>query len=435
MTAAMWLMLWSTTAAVPVGTELRYVGTFQREDGAADKTFTLVVTATGGEQLDYLLEERGGLGWDWPRRYGRLALETPNPQLPRLLYLLNDSPTTVAIRSPLFTDLDQLRPDSSWRTGDIDYVCRELRPIEGREVAVVEANLPRSRRQELEIDPRQGWIVSLKERLFLGRGEAFVLTMRLESQSVLPVEGLARTTRLTSALMDLQARLVTADSLRPVMWTPEHLKLAEDALRDLKGPDDCEWSRFVAVIERDLAAQSRKLAGVEGLAKKYLGQTVESGDWTRVDGTKLTASERAGKTLVLHFWDYNGEHLAEPYGQVGYLDFLHQRRTKLGALVVGIAVDERFRQPTGEGRAALRGVKKLQEFMNVSFPIVTDDGALLTRFGDPRALGAELPLWVVVGHDGKVVAYHVGFYDLQPDEGLKALDAAVVEALKAQKRK
>jgi hypothetical protein len=48
-------------------------------------------------------------------------------------------------------------------------------------------------------------------------------------------------------------------------------------------------------------------------------------------------------------------------------------------------------------------------------------------------LGAELPLWVVIGHDGKIVHYKVGYYAIKPDEGLRELDTAVVEALKREK--
>ncbi|MDP1798683.1 MAG: hypothetical protein Q8K78_14410, partial [Planctomycetaceae bacterium] len=116
---------------------------------------------------------------------------------------------------------------------------------------------------------------------------------------------------------------------------------------------------------------------------------------------------------------------------VGYLDFLHNRRAKLGAKIVGVAVDARL-ATAGESNAAVRSVKKLQEFMNLSFPIAADDGKFLATLGDPRALGSGLPLWVVIGHDSVITHYHVGTYDIQPDEGLKQLDAAVVAALKKQ---
>ncbi len=41
-----------------------------------------------------------------------------------------------------------------------------------------------------------------------------------------------------------------------------------------------------------------------------------------------------------------------------------------------------------------------------------------------------LPLWVVIGKDGKVVHYRTGLYQVDVNRGLKELDAVVAEALK-----
>ena len=78
-------------------------------------------------------------------------------------------------------------------------------------------------------------------------------------------------------------------------------------------------------------------------------------------------------------------------------------------------------------------MKKLMEFMNLGYDVAVDDGTLLGQYGDPRTLGSPLPLWVVIGHDGKVAHYHIGFYDITPNEGLKLLDEAVIVALRKQR--
>ena len=50
-------------------------------------------------------------------------------------------------------------------------------------------------------------------------------------------------------------------------------------------------------------------------------------------------------------------------------------------------------------------------------------GALLKQFGDPRLVGASLPLFVVIGPGLKrSLHYHVGHYDVHQDQGLKELD-------------
>ena len=70
--------------------------------------------------------------------------------------------------------------------------------------------------------------------------------------------------------------------------------------------------------------------------------------------------------------------------------------------------------------------------MNVGYEITTDTGELIKGLGDPRQFSAPLPLWVVIGRDGKVVHYRTGLYKVDVNRGLEELDAAVVKALKAR---
>jgi hypothetical protein len=137
---------------------------------------------------------------------------------------------------------------------------------------------------------------------------------------------------------------------------------------------------------------------------------------------------------VLHFWDYRDEPLKEPYGQVGYLDFMYHRRKPAGLQVYGIAVDGRLADEKTRG-AAERGVRKLKSFMNLSYPVLLDSGSLIKQFGDPRLLGASLPLFVVIGPDQKIIHYHVGHYEVHQDQGLKELDQVVLKALEMQEKK
>jgi hypothetical protein len=71
--------------------------------------------------------------------------------------------------------------------------------------------------------------------------------------------------------------------------------------------------------------------------------------------------------------------------------------------------------------------------MNLGYPIAADAGPLLRDFGDPRRLGRKLPLWVVIGADGKIAHYHAGLYNVKPDQGLSELDEAVVAQLRKQR--
>ena len=137
----------------------------------------------------------------------------------------------------------------------------------------------------------------------------------------------------------------------------------------------------------------------------------------------------ADKVVVLHFWDYDNEQLTMPYGQVGYLDHLSRQRSKDRVAVIGVAVDPRFGDAKTRA-AATRSARKLVEFMNLTYPVASDDGSLLKAIGDPRSIGARLPLWIVVGRDGIIREYKSGLYELKANEGLKELDAKVIELAK-----
>ncbi len=114
--------------------------------------------------------------------------------------------------------------------------------------------------------------------------------------------------------------------------------------------------------------------------------------------------------------------------------FTTSRARKLGVQVYGIAVDARFAERQS-APAALKSIHKLKSFMNLDYGIAVDDGKLLAKFGDPTKYGAKLPLWVVIGSDGKVAHFHSGFYKINPDEGLRELDDLLVKMIREQEGK
>ena len=277
--------------------------------------------------------------------------------------------------------------------------------------------------------------MSLDEKVIIGRGDEFRLKMELQSQKQLSDAEIAKNRQPLDSLIGIQSGLGRIGEQKVVELTVDQLKsIQKEMPRIQKEADETRWSRFVDAIGRDLQQQQKRLDGVAGLQKKLVGQEAPKWNLKLVDGTTFSSSDAKDKVVVLHFWQYRGEPLSEPYGQIGYLDFLNNKRKKLGVRVVGVNVDERFSGTEQKG-AATRSMKKLLEFMNVGYEMAIDDESTLSDFGDPRTLGAPLPLWVVIGHDGKVAHYHTGFYDIKPDEGLKQLDDAVIEAIRRQKAK
>uniref|UniRef100_A0A7C4LPI9 TlpA family protein disulfide reductase n=1 Tax=Schlesneria paludicola TaxID=360056 RepID=A0A7C4LPI9_9PLAN len=422
-------------SAVPFGTEVHYSGTVAQSASTGRstvKTFALSLMIVPGEnaaaEMIFQVEERGGGGFAWPERFGRAP--ATDGQAIRILQTFEGHDYALPLRPPVFEFLDRLQPESQWSVGQHQYACVRATNRGGRDCWLVEAALDRGRRQTLHVEQASGLLVSLEERFFLGRGDPFELTLQLESTRRLSPADMERHVTAAQALLALQQQLGRGSLPRPPELTADQAALVEAALPKLQQTAvETGWRRLVETIERDLQQQKRRLLGIQGLTQKYVGQSAELPDLKLLTGATRNAADGKDQVLVLHFWEYSGDKLVEPYGQVGYLDFLHQRRHKLGVQVLGIAVDERFKDPA-QRAAATRTVRKLQEFMNLSYAIALDDGTLLQAFGDPRTLGAALPLWVVIGSDGKITHYQVGYYDILPDEGLKPLDAAVIAALK-----
>ena len=436
-----WLLLATSGAGeLPIGTELQYAGTLtpQTKSGAGEaKSFTVNAVALaaddGSTQLAWSLEERGAGGWAWPERFGTLVPGSPENSKARpirLLHTHDELPHPVAVRSPWFEFQNKLEAEATWNDGRLEYRVARKRKVKDRECWQVEVTSNLGRAQTLLVDAATGILVSADQRIFLGRGDEFQLKMELQSQKTLAASDLSRAQKTFESLRQLQSALNRTGDQKVVELTPVQWKAAQDSIGAIeKGAEGTAWSKLTGIIARDLLQQQRRLEGVAGLEKKFVGQPAPKLILKRADGSAIPEAELQGKVVVLHIWEYRNENLAEPYGQVGYLDFLNTKRKKLGVKVIGVNVDSRFADAEKSGVAG-RSMKKLQEFMNLAYDVAIDDGATLSQFGDPRTLGSPLPLWIVIGHDGRVVHYHIGFYDIKPDEGLKLLDEAVIEALR-----
>ncbi|MDA0833073.1 MAG: TlpA disulfide reductase family protein [Planctomycetota bacterium] len=424
--------------------QIRYSGSLfrvnQGEEGDAVKRFSLFCLLTPNEagktEIFYLIDERGGGGWAWPERYGFVAV-SPNADVPptKHIQILQDHDGTkypLSLPLPLFEDFLKVAEDAKWVTGKFEYAVQGQETVKDRECWVIEGSTNFGKAKTIAVSADSGIVVALKQKVFMGQGDQFTLLMDLESAEAVPAEDLTRFEAPLKTLRKIQDDLKRpAESLEPEL-TNEQLASAEPLLSQLETEaDETPFGRLASVISRDVKSQLRRAGDVSELEKKFLGKQAPDFMLKTLDRKTLKTEELADKTIVLHFWEYQGEPLIEPYGQVGYLDYLNSRRSKLGTQVIGVAVDPRF--GNDQRGDATRSVRKLQQFMNLSYPIAMDEGKLLEEFGDPRESGAKLPLWVVIGPGGKIVHYHVGYYSINPDEGLRTLDDAVVESIKSNR--
>ncbi len=427
------------TAAQAEVMELRYTGTLgprRTTVKAPEKQFTLYCLVNReNAAVDYVLEEQGPGRWAWPERFGRVALVGAAKPGIRVLYDHQGSLYPQTVQRPIFEFLDKLKSGNSWTVERLKYSVVGKQTKRGRKCWRVEMSNTFGPRGAIWVEQSTGIVVAASRRMVMGQGDEFVLAIELASQNPVDAKRRAVLQKPIGTLLAIQNRL----KRKPGQTRPELSSAQIVDVRKVVGRLQAEsrstpLASLVAFIQKDVASQSKRAASVDELAAAVIGKPAPMFRLNTIDRKTIDSKSLAGKIVVLHFWSYKGEQLVEPYGQVGYLDFLHGKRHRLGVQVIGVAVNPALGQPR-TARAALRSVRKLREFMNLDYPVATDSGKVLESFGDPRRLDAKLPLWVVIGADGKVSSYKVGFFQIKADEGLRELDEQVIRLIRASRKK
>ena len=177
----------------------------------------------------------------------------------------------------------------------------------------------------------------------MGRGEEYQLKLELVGSEQLSGEPLSALVRAIDQLTALRGKLNLPPQSQEVDWKSEQLDLLREQLpevADLATATPLE--KLVAAARRDLQLQSGRSDAVAELAAKFAGRDVDDFAVKGLGGEELSLADLAGHVTVLHFWEYRDEPLKEPYGQVGYLDFMYHRRKPNGLQVYGVAVDGRL---------------------------------------------------------------------------------------------
>lgn len=397
-----------------------------------------------GFAVTWLLTRREGKGADaafvtteenaalpWPARFG---FGLPDGEHgPRIGYRFDEKGHVVPLPGAILKDADRLAPGGELIDGPLKLTVTDERTVAGRECRIVEISTNFGREKTVAVEKSTGLIVRHEETVFLGRGDRFALVLELAEATPLD----AATSAGRQAIMERLRKIADAAGQGERDPAADLPAPALDQIAALAAPlagsaAGTPFDDLAATIARDVAEQKLRAEGIAGLVKKAVGSPAPPLELKGLDGKPIDPATFKDKVVILHFWEYDNGTLAAPYGQVGYLDFLSRKRAKAGIAVTGVAVNPAFGDPEARGRAG-RGAKNLAAFMNLGFPIAADDGTLLRAFGDPRPIGAALPLWVVIGPDGVVKSYKAGLYDIEPNEGLKELDAEVVHLLRERK--
>ncbi len=413
-----------------------------RELGPPQKQFRLQLfvlrSAPEAAEVYWLLDERGRGSWHWSERFGQMTL-LPQGRIegarPALLYQFHGHQYALPLELPWPQIPEVPEPGLQWQAGKLTYRLSRTSPRikpPGWEL-VAENNYGWQRRwllQEKTLRVRQ-----IRQRVFMGQGEEHQIVMKVSPPGRIESQALARLAAGFRVLLALRNKLDRPRWSQSQTLTARQIDQVRQGLPQLEqvittGP----LVALLRQIRNDLEQQVERTSAVDRLVASLQGRRMPRFSLTGLRGAALDQQRLQGQVTVLHFWEYRHAPLKEPYGQVGYLDFLHHRYAKQGAKVYGVAVNRELAVPARRS-AAVRSVRKLVQFMNLSYPVLLDDGKLLGQLGDPRRAGAQLPLFVVVGPQGRVIHAHVGYYAVDRTQGLKQLDQIVRRALEQQKQK
>jgi hypothetical protein len=445
LSAALCPLLVTADAPLAAPEQLSFRGTVEGRaevPGKVNKAFDLTLwilqqSATGAE-IFWLVDERGRGEFPWSEHFGRLGVDARWRSAaagPALLYDRGEGRSVVPIPLPFLAAEAPLAAGGSFRDDKLEFQVEKSTKVGEQPAWQVSVRDPFGPKRTLWVDPRSPLVLALTERVIMGRGEEYQLKLELVGSEPIADDQFAALAKTIEKLTALRGKLNQPAQSQEADWKGEQLDLLREqlpGLAELAAPTPL--SKLVSAAQRDLEHQSGRSEAVAELSSKFNGRAVEEFSIKGFGPDALSLADLRGRVTVLHFWDYRDEPLKEPYGQVGYLDFMYHRRKPAGLQVYGIAVDGRLAdEKTAD--AAKRGVRKLTSFMNLSYPVLLDSGPLVKQFGDPRLLGASLPLFVVVGPDQKIIHYHVGHYEVHQDQGLMELDQVVVKALGTLEKK
>lgn len=373
------------------------------------------------------------VGCPWPESFGRTGPQVGTDSVqPHLVYNYDGHAYLIGL-PPLVVALpDGIETDATWEHAGWQMTAIEQRKIENTPAWIIEARERRGRQQTLTVNASTGITLRAEADVFMGQGDQFALTLTQTSHKVLEQSISDASKELQDQLITLQATLKRRPDSHLSELSARQLEDVKTALNQCSSlAEGTPLELLVKQMKSDAEQQQMRLASTETRAAELKNSDAPKFILSLMDGGTLESANLAGKTVILHFWDYRDAPLSEPYGQTGYLEYLFNQKKKMNVTVVGVSTNPDLQSKENQNRGR-RSVRKLSEFMNLSYPVGYDDGSLLKSFGDPRDTRGQLPLWIVINPEGKIAHYHAGFYEVDAAQGLKGLETVLSDLLRAK---
>ena len=438
----------STGSTLLLGAELlTYSGTMIGEKGdpvTTTKNFTLAAVRDASENggtLHWIVIEDGRGSVPWPHTYGssqwldgngmNVQAATASRNNPQVLYINDELKAFVAIALPQLADGQKLNQESIWKQGPVTYRVTERQTIDGQPTWRVLGFTNFGVKRTFWVND-DGTIIRLRENVTIGRGDRFDLEYDLKNVQKLSDEQRSKMILSFDVFNKFRTKVDIERLEKEIVWNDEQLEVfREDIERLVSVSEETPLSAVARLAQADLRTQKGRSGGVATLMTRAIGKVVEEPGFELYRGDSYSDESLTGGVTVLHFWEYKSSPLEQPYGQVGYLDFLYRKYKGQDVHVLGVVSNPLLEDPAERSRVRVNA-RKFASFMNLSFPIVADIKGYIEKIGDPRGAGAKLPLFIVLDQKGRIVHYKAGFYEVDRDLGLKTLDNVVKELLESE---
>ncbi len=430
------LFLSLTTCQLSAEQKYHYTGQLERIERGGSRTqlkefsVNCVVASDDKSSAFYHLDETGSK-LPWIERFGKTSKQDQilSKRGVAIGYRHLDRNYVLPVALPYFANFDKLEVGAAWKNDQGEFRVTGEKTVNDLKCWEVKATTGIARHHQLYVRQDSPIVEAGTQTVFMGSGDRFQMTFRLDQTDSETNETSPDLAAAIKYLLEMKTTAARSEHERFEPLSPENVKeIAKSRIELLAVCHETFLHSFAKEVDNNLTTVLSRKDRVDSLADSMLKNASPKFTLQTLQSKSISSSSLLGKTVVLHFWDYANPTLEQPYGQVGYLDFTHNRWESKGVVVYGVAVNSQLIDAQTR-EAAIREIERLKQFMKLSYEITFDAGAVLNSFGNPTRLGEELPLWVVISPEGKVVHYQTGFYEVDNRVGLKALDQAIEAAI------
>lgn len=433
---SVWLGTWLDVAAAAEQFEYAVEVAPDNPDGeGVRKSARLVVVWDESQQhpVTWVLDDEDSRGVVWQERFGTLGVPegthagVPGPSL-KLAWEEAEYQVPVLVVGPLPGGM--LTVGQMWDAGGLAHEVTEQRTSDKIQGWVVRVRGRIGQKRVVTVDSGRGQVLDLRETFFIGQGKRHELAVRLLHRQRLDDNALAAWKAAWEQVSQLRAKSGW-ESDGQARQAANTADLRQELRRLLDSPGQPPaWQRLMQIAARQMGDEQIRQQGLDNARRKALAQTLPQLKLESITGKVPAQEDLQNHVVVLHFWDYRDAPLHEPYGQVGYLDFLYRKYSPQGVHVIGMVTNQFSDSPAGRKTAAL-SARKFAAFMNLAYPVAQDGGELLRRIGDPRTFDGSLPLFVVADKKGRIIHYRAGYYPVDTQQGLVELEQVIRQALQS----